>query len=161
MAQRQAIQVVDVKRALLPHVPLKIWWERSRVGSIPTLGTIHFLRYQTLARCRDVARTPWRGCSRLFAGTNLAHGMDAAQCAARAPDEKRSTRQGACVREIPAVCGHSCCAITVICADRKRPFNAPPMIQKLSGKPHSNPQALRLMRNSPGTRHDCRSRCQK
>jgi hypothetical protein len=37
----QAIQVIEFNHALLPHVPLKIWWERSRVGSIPTLGTIY------------------------------------------------------------------------------------------------------------------------
>jgi hypothetical protein len=30
----QAIQVIEYKHALLPPVPLKIWWERSRVGSI-------------------------------------------------------------------------------------------------------------------------------
>ena len=36
----QAIQVIEFKRALLPHVPLKIWWWKHRVGSIPTLGTI-------------------------------------------------------------------------------------------------------------------------
>ena len=35
----QAIQVIEIKHALLPHVPLKIWWWQHRVGSIPTLGT--------------------------------------------------------------------------------------------------------------------------
>ena len=28
------MQVVDVKRALFPHVPHKIWWWQHRVGSI-------------------------------------------------------------------------------------------------------------------------------
>ena len=49
----QAIQVIEFKHALLPHVPLKIWWERSRVGSIPTLGTNHFLANQILATFRN------------------------------------------------------------------------------------------------------------
>ena len=45
----QAMQVVDVKRALLPQVPLKIWWWRHRVGSIPTLGTHKSRGYSDVA----------------------------------------------------------------------------------------------------------------
>ena len=39
VAQQQAMQVVDRKYFAVRPTVLKIWWEQSRVGSIPTLGT--------------------------------------------------------------------------------------------------------------------------
>jgi hypothetical protein len=83
MAQRQAIQVADRQQPAVPLLFLKIWWERSRVGSIPTLGTNHFLANQALATFRDFSRK--MSCGNfskspeyflVFTGTNLAHGDD-------------------------------------------------------------------------------------
>jgi hypothetical protein len=45
----QAMQVIEFKHALLPPIPLKIWWWQHRVGSIPTLGTIKSRGYSDVA----------------------------------------------------------------------------------------------------------------
>ena len=88
----QATQVTENKHALFPAIPLKIWWERSRVGSIPTLGTklLSWAMRRRLIRsstCEvwqfsalDVARSFSKSPDYflVFTGTNLAQGDDIA-----------------------------------------------------------------------------------